>query len=158
MTMSCEAERNTTSSAMAANKYGASVGELKPITPMATAKTGLKDHDPTAAPAEKGRQVAIEQGRPQEFEDVGQTHERVEADGLQVDACGRQPRLKGKSGSGQIEGQPRGEAHQQHGHDAFVAQRLAERGLGLFRQRKAVFVTMRIARDNISAHDRGVSK
>jgi hypothetical protein len=35
---------------------------------------------------------------------------------------------------------------------------LPECGLGLFRQRKAVFVTMRIARDNISPHGRGVSK
>ncbi len=38
MTMSCDEDRNTTSNAMAAKKYGASVGELKPITPMATAR------------------------------------------------------------------------------------------------------------------------
>ena len=109
-----------------------------------------KDHDPAAAPAEKRRKVAIQQGRPQELEDVGQTHERIESDGLQVDAFGGQPGLKGKSGSGQIKRQPRGEAHQEHGHDAFVAERLPECGLGLFRQRKAVFVTMRISHDNIS--------
>ncbi len=42
----------------------------------------LKHQNPTAAPAQEWRQVAVEERRPQEFEDVGQCHQREYADGL----------------------------------------------------------------------------
>ena len=127
ITMSWEAERNATSTARAPSTYSSLVGEQKPMTAMATARADLINQDPAAATAQHRRQIPVEQRRPQELEEVGQTDQRKDADGLDVEALGCEPRLHGEPG--QIERQPGGEAHQEDRHHALVAQRLQKRGL-----------------------------
>jgi hypothetical protein len=102
-------------------------------------------------------QVAIEQRGPEELEVERQRHQGKDADGLDADTARRQPRLHREAG--QVEGQTGRKAHQQHGHHALVAEGLPQGRLDRFSQTgRSVDMTVRMARDNISPHDLGISK
>ncbi len=58
----------------------------------------LADQQPTAPPPEERRGIAIHEGRPEEFEDVGLAHQREDADGFQIDVFDGHPGLQRAGG------------------------------------------------------------
>ena len=90
-------------------------------------QANLINQDPAAAAAQYRGQVPIQQRRPQKLEEIGDADQRKNADRLDVEALGREPCLHRETG--QVERQPGGEAHEQDGGHALIAQRLQQRGL-----------------------------
>ena len=89
------------------------VGRIKLGQPQAGQRHGqLKDEDPAPPPSQQPGLEAIEQRCPDELEGIGQPHQREVADGVQVNAIDREPRLKCPRRERQR--QPAGKAQQQH--------------------------------------------
>ena len=89
------------------------VGRIKLGQPQAGQRHGqLKDEDPAPPPAQQPGLEAIEQRRPDKLEGIGQPHQREVADGVQVNAIDREPRLQCPRRERQR--QPAGKAQQQH--------------------------------------------
>ena len=89
------------------------VGRIKLGQPQAGQRHGqLKDQDPAPPPAQQPGLEAIKQRRPDKLEGIGQPHQREVADGVQVNAIDREPRLQCPRRERQR--QPAGKAQQQH--------------------------------------------
>lgn len=87
--------------------------------------TSLHQQHPPASASQPGRDQAIHQGGPQEFQRVRETDKSKNADGFQIEPDDRQPGLQRPGSEGQW--QPRCKAQGQHDGNPPVRKNLYER-------------------------------
>ena len=89
--MSCVALNTATMKQMAEIAEMLNSGDVREKAARASSSATWVRSDPRAAPSQADRIKAVEQGRPEKLEGVGQAHQREHADGGEVDAFGTQP-------------------------------------------------------------------
>ena len=122
MTMSCVAEAVATTTAASATIHGATSGFWKPRKTIAAMSrswdsTSQPRRWPSARPKHRHLE-GIDDGRPQEFDGVGDADQREETDGAEIDADILHPQEQRRAG--ERERQPGGEAEQENDEHAPV--------------------------------------